>query len=124
MAALTTVPASRSTVWSVIGAVSAVAALAVVLGSVGGPLQAAVVFWFVLVCPGTTMLCLLESISGWWHLLIGVAVSIALGVVVAQLLLFAGAWSPVAGLLVLAAITCVAAGLQLTRPHWPASRRT
>lgn len=116
---LTTTGASRSTVWAVSGALSAVAALVVVLGSVGAPVQAVVVFWFLLVCPGTTVLCLLEPMNALWHLLIGIAVSIALGVVVAQVLLFTGAWSPVAGLLVLAAVTCVAAGLQLTRSQWP-----
>jgi hypothetical protein len=96
------------------------AALVAVLVQPGPPLQPLLVFCFVLAGPGLALIGLLEPSSLMWHLVMGVAISIAVGVVVAQVLLFVGAWSPQLGLLVLVAITWVAAGIQLLRPRLPA----
>ena len=96
-----------------VATVSGLAAVAAVLGEVGAPIQPMLVFWFVLVCPGMAFVGLFRPPSLVFALALSIAVSCALAVVVAQALLFAGAWSPVAGLVILAALTTVAAGVEL-----------
>jgi hypothetical protein len=108
-----------STVAGVTAGLGAVA-LAAVLVQPGPPLQPLLVFAFLLVAPGVSVVGLLEPSSLMWHLVMGVAISIALGVAVAQVLLFMGVWSPELGLLLLVAVTWVAAGIQLLRPRLPA----
>ncbi|HET6699114.1 MAG TPA: hypothetical protein VFG88_08515 [Nocardioidaceae bacterium] len=108
-----------STVAGVTAGLGAVA-LAAVLVQPGPPLQPLLVFAFLLVAPGVSVVGLLEPSSLMWHLVMGVAISIALGVAVAQVLLFMGVWSPELGLLLLVAVTWVAAGMQLLRRRLPA----
>jgi hypothetical protein len=93
--------------------VSGLAAVAGVLGDVGAPVQPVLVFWFVLVCPGMAVVGLIRPPSLLFALTLSIAVSCALAVVVAQALLFAGAWSPVTGLIILAALTTVGAVAEL-----------
>lgn len=92
---------------------SGVAAVAAVLAEVGAPVQPVLVLWFVLVCPGLALVGLVRPRSPLFALTLSIAVSCALAVVVAQALLFAGTWSPVAGLVVLAALTTTAVGVDL-----------
>jgi hypothetical protein len=101
--------AGRATVTTVSG----LAAVAGVLGEVGAPVQPVLVCWFVLVCPGMAFVGLIRPPSLLFALTLSIAVSCALAVVVAQALLFAGAWSPVTGLIILAALTTVGAGADL-----------
>ena len=101
----------RTTPRQSVAAISALATVAVVLSGTGAPLRAPLVFWFLLVCPGMVVM---EAIGVEDRLLAAtatVAISIALGVVVAETLLFLGAWSPTLGLVVLAALTLVGAAL-------------
>jgi hypothetical protein len=93
--------------------VSGVAAVAGVLWEVGAPVQPVLVFWFVLVCPGMAFVGLIRPPSLLFELTLSIAVSCALAVVTAQALLFARAWSPVTGLIILAALTMVGAGADL-----------
>ena len=105
------------TVRAEVTTVSAVLAIAAVLGDVGSPLQPMLVFWFVLVCPGMTFVGLIRPPSLLFAVTLSIAVSCALAVVVAQALLFARAWSPVAGLIILATLTAVGAGAELRADH-------
>ena len=98
--------AARATVTTVSG----LAAVTGVLGEVGTPIQPVLVLWFVLVCPGLAFVGLIRPPSRLFALTLSIAVSCALAVVVAQAMLFAGAWSPVTGLIILAALTTVGAG--------------
>ena len=93
--------------------VSGLAAIAGVLGEVGAPVQPVLVFWFVLVCPGMAFVGLIRPPSLLFALTLSIAVSCALAVGVAQALLYAGAWSPVTGLIILVALTAVGAGAEL-----------
>lgn len=92
---------------------SGLAALAAVVAEVGAPLQPVLVLWFVLVCPGLAVVGLLRLPSRLFALTLAVALSCALAVVVAQALLLAGAWRPMVGLLILLALTTLAAVPQL-----------
>ena len=106
-------PGSPVAVRATVTTVSGLAAVAGVLGEVGAPVQPMLVLWFVLVCPGMAFVGLIRPPSPLFALTLSIAVSCALAVVVAQALLFAGAWSPVAGLIILAALTTVGAGAEL-----------
>ena len=92
---------------------SALLAVTSVVAGFGAPLQPLLVGWFLLVCPGMAFVGLVRPPSPLFALTLSIAVSCALAVVVAQALLFAGAWSPVAGLIILAALTTVGAGADL-----------
>lgn len=96
-----------------VATVSALAAVAAVLGDVGAPLQPLLVFWFVLVCPGMAVVGLIRPPSPLFALTLSIAVSCALAVVVAQAMLFAQVWSPMAGLILLALVTLGGAGTEL-----------
>ncbi|HET8716983.1 MAG TPA: hypothetical protein VFM50_04465 [Nocardioidaceae bacterium] len=111
---------SRASAVAVATAGLGAAALVAMLVQPGPPVQPLLVFAFALAAPGLAVVGLLEPSSLMWHLVMGVAISIALGVAVAQVLLFMGVWSPELGLLLLVAVTWVAAGIQLLRPRLPA----
>lgn len=96
---------------------SGLAAVAGVLGEVGAPVQPVLVLWFVLLCPGMAIVGLVRPSSLLFALTLSIAVSCALAVAVAQALLFAGAWSPVSGLIILAALTTIGAGADLRADH-------
>lgn len=92
---------------------SGVAAVAVALGGLGAPVQPALVLWFVLVCPGSAVVGLLRPPSPLFAVTLSIAISCALAVVVAQVMLLAGVWSPLAGLIGLAELTVVAAATEV-----------
>lgn len=90
--------------------VSALAAVVAVLGDAGAPVRPMLVIWFVLVCPGMAFVGLIRLPSPLFALTLSIALSCALAVVVAQAMLFAGVWNPVAGLVTLAVLTMVGTG--------------
>lgn len=100
-------PPPPATVRAAVAVGSALLAVGAVLGDVGPPGQPVLVLWFVLVCPGLAFVGLARPSSVLFGLALSVAISCALAVLVAQTLLYAGAWNPLGGLLVLAAITVV-----------------
>ena len=101
------------TIRAAVTTVSAVAAVAAVLADVGAPVQPVLVLWFVLVCPGMAFVGLIRPASPVFALALSIAVSCALAALVAQLMLFAGVWSPITGLVVLALLTAVVAGTEM-----------
>jgi hypothetical protein len=103
----------RATVRPAVAAVSALAAVVAVVADVGSPMQGPLIGWFLLVCPGMTVLALLPSVDPLLELAATFAISIALGVVVAESLLYLDLWSPVRCLGILAALTVAGAGLSL-----------
>ncbi|WP_107767316.1 hypothetical protein [Nocardioides terrigena] len=106
-------PGSPVVIRALLTTLSGLAAVAVVLGDMGAPVQPVLVLWFVLVCPGMAFVGLIRPPSLLFALTLSIAVSCALAVMVSQALLFAGAWSPVTGLVVLAGLTVVGAGADL-----------
>lgn len=96
--------------WPVTCGVTAVLTVAAVLGGLTGPGLAALVFWFLLACPGMAFVALLGLGSKLLQLVAGVALSLLLGVVVAQVLTYTS-WRPVLGLVALAGITLVGAAV-------------
>jgi hypothetical protein len=104
---------SRPSAWAVLAPLSALLAVTSVVAGFGAPLQPLLVGWFLLVCPGMAFVPLLRVGSPLLELALGAAVSIGLGVVVGQVMVFTDMWSPLGGLLALTVVTVGGAAVQL-----------
>jgi len=71
--------------------------------------RAPIVLGFVLVCPGLALVRLLGVPAAMAQISLGVALSLALDVLIPAALLYAGAWSPPAALAILIGLTVAAA---------------
>jgi nucleoside recognition membrane protein YjiH len=100
--------------WPRIIILSAAAAMLVMVSSVGSPLQPAVIFWFLLVCPGMAVTRLLRLKDGIVEITVAIALSIALDALVAEAMVLTAKWSPNWGLTVLAGLSVAGAVLQIT----------
>ena len=97
--------------WSVIALTSAALAVALAVAQVHSPLRVLVILWFVLVCPGMTIVRRLRITDPAAELTLALGLSVALATAVASIGLYSGLWSPGATLGVLVVITVVAAVL-------------
>jgi hypothetical protein len=98
--------------WPVACSLSAVLTVAAVLAGLEGPARTVLVFSFVLVCPGMAFVGLLGLGSRLLQLIAGIALSLLIGVGVAQVLTYT-AWRPVLGLVALAGITLAGSAASL-----------
>ena len=89
----------------------------------GVPVRAIVVTTFIAFAPGFAILRLWGLASGWAGLGLAIAVSLSLATIVAGAMLYAGAWSPFASLLVLAGLTALASVISLVRAGRQALRK-
>jgi hypothetical protein len=103
----------RGTLRPAVATVSALAALAAVLGDMDTGVRAPLVFWFVLTGPGMTVVSLLRVRDPLLEVAATFAISLALGVGVAEALLYLDLWSSVLGLWVLSVLTLVGAAVSL-----------
>jgi hypothetical protein len=105
---------SRSLFWPAAGVVLAAGSAAFVFTGIDFPLRPVFVLAFLFVCPGMALVRHLR-IGGIAELTLGVALSFALGTIVPGTMLYAGAWSPGLGLLVLIVITLAATLADIAR---------
>jgi hypothetical protein len=96
-------------------AAAALAAAAVAFAGAPGPLRAPVVLVFLALGPGMAFVPLLGLRDPVAELTLALGASLALDLVVAATMLYAGAWSPPASLAVLAALALGGAALQYGR---------
>jgi hypothetical protein len=99
--------------WSFVLVISAIAVLLAVFGELVNPLRAAIVLWFLVVCPGMAFVRLLRLGEGWVEWTLAVALSLALDALVAAGMLFAGRWAPQAGLIILTGLTLLGVALRV-----------
>jgi hypothetical protein len=92
---------------------SLVALVTVVVAGAGAPLQPLVACWFLLVCPGLALAPLLDLEDPWDELGVALGISVALDIVLATALMYAGAWSPALVVGLLAVISLAGAAAQL-----------
>ena len=102
-------------IWPKLLLISAVAVAALAFGGVHSGIRLPVVLWFLLVCPGTALVRLLDLEDLLAELTIGVALSAALAIIVSGVMLYADAWSPNATLAVLLGITIFATMVDMRR---------
>ncbi|MBN1679604.1 MAG: hypothetical protein JW966_04880 [Anaerolineae bacterium] len=100
-------------IWPVIIVVSAWVTGLVVFMDALPPVRPALVFWFVLVCPGMAYVNLLKLDDIASQLTLGVALSLALGAIVAALMVYTERWSPDAGLGILIGISLLGVLIRL-----------
>lgn len=99
--------------WPAVISLSAAAAALVTFGQVPAPLRSIVGFWFLLVCPGMAFVRLLRLKEGIAEWTLAIALSLAMDALVAGSMVYAGAWSPAGGMLVLVAASLAGALLQV-----------
>lgn len=83
------------------------------VSGISSSIRVAIIFWFMLVCPGMAFVRLLHLDSLIVELTLAISLSITLGTLVAEAMVLARRWSPQAGLVVLAAMTIGGAMLQI-----------
>lgn len=103
--------------WPALLVVSALATGALVFSGFEDPFRPVVVLAFLFVCPGLALVRLLAIGEPVTELTLGVALSIALAVLVPGTLIYTGAWSPKLGLALLIAATLAASVRELLRPR-------
>jgi hypothetical protein len=105
----------RPVVWLAASSVWAAAAALTVVLDVQVAYRAPVVLSFLLICPGLSIVRAFGIRRGAVEVALGVALSMALAVLVPAALLYAGAWSPSAALAVLIALTIAVAAIDVVR---------
>jgi hypothetical protein len=105
---------SRNLFWPAVSVVLAAGSAVFVFTDIDFPLRPVFVLAFLLVCPGMALVRHLR-IGGVAELTLGLALSFALDAIVPGTLLYAGAWSPGLGLLVLIGITLAATFADIAR---------
>ena len=103
----------RSIWWPIIIILSAIGTALVTAGNMGVPARSLITFWFLLVCPGMAFTRLLQIEDVWAELMIAIALSIAMGTIVAETMVLTQRWLPQWGLVVLICISLVGAVLQI-----------
>jgi hypothetical protein len=96
-------------VWSVVIMLSAVGAGVVNALNVHVSIRAPIVLWFLFICPGMAYVRLLRLKQYLVEWVLAIALSLALDLIVASMLLYAGRWSPSWALLILIGLSSVGA---------------
>jgi hypothetical protein len=116
--------ASESTrAWLITIALSILSLGGAVLAGEPSPLRLLLTLWFLLVCPGVAWIRLLRLGDQWVTLTIGVALSIALDIIVSGAMMYAGLWNPEGSLVVLIGITGVAVAIDVSMALRERARR-
>jgi hypothetical protein len=108
--------------WPAVAATSALAATGAVGFGVTTPLRGVLVIWFVIVCPGMAVVALLRIRDPLFVLVATIAISLALGVVVATSLLYLDLWSPRRALVILGGLTLALSLVSSGRPDAATAR--
>ena len=106
---------ARRIPWPPVIAAAALAATLVALLGAPGPLRVPLVLGFLALGPGMAFVPLLGLRDPLAELTVAFGVSIGLDLAVAAAMLYAGAWSPITSLVVLAAIALGGAALQRSK---------
>jgi hypothetical protein len=108
---------TRMIVWPVFIIIAAVGSAGTVLLNAGTPLRAAFCFSFLLLCPGMAWVRLLNLAESLTELTMGIALSIALGVIVSEIMVYSQIWSPRWGLLALIGLSLIGVALQMVQAY-------
>jgi len=92
-------------VWPAAIVLSSAAVLGLFLSGFGGLLQLTMALWFLFVCPGMALVRLLHLDQPLAEWVAAVALSIALGGIIASVLVYTQSWSPAVALEALVAVT-------------------
>jgi uncharacterized membrane protein len=104
---------TRILAWPLVLTLSAAAAVTLELAHVHGIARIVVGFWFLFVCPGMALVRLLRLTDRLGELVVAVGASLALEMILATVALYAGVWSPLGLLVILATLAVVGAAAQV-----------
>ena len=93
--------------WPLVVIVSAALAEVFTFNDVASPLRSVITLWFLLICPGMAFIQLLQLREFLYEVVLTVALSLALDLIVATVILYAGLWSPELILRILIALSLV-----------------
>ena len=99
--------------WPLIILISAFGIALMMVGNIESPIRPLLAFWFLLVCPGMAFVRLLRVDRRLTEWTLAIALSIAIDVIVTEIMVLGKLWSPTAGLMVIISISIVGIGLQL-----------
>jgi uncharacterized membrane protein len=102
--------------WPIIITLSAAVVGGFVYGDVTSPIRPIVALWFLVFCPGMALVRLLRLRDVWAEVTLATALSLALDVGVAMMLVYSGYWSPKLGLAILIGVSLLGATLQAYGP--------
>ncbi len=108
---------SKKLLWPIAISITALLAGTFAWANTGGMLRSAIIFLFMLVMPGLAYTRLFHFRDFLVEIVLAVAISLAVGTIVAEIMLFLHIWSPNTGLGVLIAVSLVGAYLQIMRGH-------
>lgn len=103
----------RSIWWPVIIIASAIGAERALSSGSGAPIQPLLVSWFLLICPGMAFVRLLRIEERATEVLLAIALSIAIDMIAAEILLYAEVWSAAWVLSLLIGISLAGVALQI-----------
>lgn len=98
--------------WPLIIIASASGSVLAEVSDVGSPLRPAIIFWFMLFCPGMAFVRLLQIEDRLMELTVAIALSIGIDTVVSETMVLAQRWSSELGLIVLAGLSLAGVMLQ------------
>lgn len=101
--------------WPTVACVSGAAVTALVLSGAGGPARFVLALWFLLVCPGMSIVPALGIPAPATELLIGVTVGLLIDTLIATGLAAGGALTPIHALVALEAVCVLGAVLNVAR---------
>lgn len=101
--------------WPVLIIASTAAILVAVAAGLPVPVRGPLALWFCLTSPGLAVLGLLDVEDLLAEIMLGIAMSIALGVLVTLAMVLTHTWSPAAGTTILAIVSLAGASAQLVR---------
>ncbi len=110
------ISAKRLTPYLFVGLTFALAAMGAA-GSASG-VRTLVAFAFLLVCPGLPWVWVLGDVEEWVAVVASIALSVAIGVVLSEAMVYLRLWSPVWGFVILTAIGGFGLALGAKRDYW------
>lgn len=101
--------------WPLVIAVSGIAVALTMFAGFGSPLRPIVVIWFLTVCPGMALVRMLPIKDGLTEFTLGIAVSLAMDALLAEVMVYTKLWSSAWALGILVGISYAGAASQVVR---------
>jgi uncharacterized membrane protein len=91
--------------WTIVIALSTVLVVVFAQNDVASPLRPIAALWFLLICPGMAFIQLLNFNDHLYEIVLAIALSLALDLIIASIILYTQQWSPDLILLILVSLT-------------------
>ena len=103
----------RKLVWPIVIIISSMLAALAGLSINSGPVRAALIFWFILICPGMAFVRLIRPGDLLSEIMLSIGASLVVSTLIAGIQLITHQWSPLMELGILIAVSLLGASLQI-----------